>query len=410
MTLHRTTIAALLILAATPTAWADGPQDTVRRIPGPGIKVGPDDRKALEEGLNTLKAAIEALEQRKEPRTKERLPDVQVFYKAVHDALTYEEFFTARDVARGRELLAEGNRRAEQLKDGSADWPTQKGLVVRGYVSKIDGSVQPYGLVIPETYSPSVPTRLDVWFHGRGETLSEVNFLDERRKQPGLFTPANTIVLHPYGRFCNAFKFAGEVDVLEAIESVRRNYRIDDDRISVRGFSMGGAACWQFAVHYADRWFAANPGAGFAETPQFLRIFQNETVQPTWYEKALWHMYDSTDYAANLRQCPTVAYSGELDSQKQAADLMSEALKDQKIDLTPRDRPEDQARLSPRRQTRGRAADGEPGGPRPGASSPARRPDHIHLEVQQDELGHDRRDGRALASGDRHRESSAERK
>ena len=41
-------------------------------------------------------------------------------------------------------------------------------------------------------------------------------------------------------------------------------------RIGVRGFSMGGAACWQFAVHYADRWFAANPGAGFAETRLFL--------------------------------------------------------------------------------------------------------------------------------------------
>src|SRR5206468_2859945 len=105
------------------------------------------------------------------------------------------------------------------------------------------------------------------------------------------------------------------------------------DRISVRGFSMGGAACWQFAVHEADRWFAANPGAGFAETPQFLKVFQDEKVQPTWYERALWHLYDCTDYAANLRQCPTVAYSGELDSQKQAADIMSGAMKARGIDL-----------------------------------------------------------------------------
>ena len=47
---------------------------------------------------------------------------------------------------------------------------------------------------------------------------------------------------------------------------------------SMRGFSMGGAACWQFAVHYPDRWFAAAPGAGFAETPEFLKVFQNEKV------------------------------------------------------------------------------------------------------------------------------------
>ena len=96
----------------------------------------------------------------------------------------------------------------------------------------------------------------------------------------------------------------------KALEAVRQHYRIDDDRTSVRGFSMGGAACWQFAVHYADRWFAANPGAGFAETPRFLNVFQKETLQPTWYEKKLWHLYYATDWAENIFHCPTVAYSG----------------------------------------------------------------------------------------------------
>ena len=60
---------------------------------------------------------------------------------------------------------------------------------------------------------------------------------------------------------------------------------------------MGGAACWQFAVHYPTLWAAAAPGAGFSETPEFLNVFQNEKVQPTWYEKKLWQLYDATDYA-----------------------------------------------------------------------------------------------------------------
>ena len=29
----------------------------------------------------------------------------------------------------------------------------------------------------------------------------------------------------------------------------------------------------------------------------------------------LWHLYDATDYAANLFNCPLVAYSGEIDGQ-----------------------------------------------------------------------------------------------
>src|SRR5262249_9558872 len=40
-----------------------------------------------------------------------------------------------------------------------------------------------------------------------------------------------------------------------------------------------------------------------------------------------WHLYDCTDWAANLFNCPTVAYSGEKDRQKQAADVMATAMK-----------------------------------------------------------------------------------
>ncbi|MHC5537552.1 prolyl oligopeptidase family serine peptidase [Singulisphaera rosea] len=340
---------ALLLGSAYPSK-ADGLDDnkpaSVRRVPALGIAVAPEDRKALESKLADLGDQIRKLDAIRDPNIAALIPDVRIFHKAVHDALTYQEFFKTNEIGKARELLDVGMLRAEQLLAGSAPWASQTGLVVRGYVSRIDGSVQPYGLVIPgpervgerstlesEIHRGEDRYRLDVWFHGRGETLSEVNFLDEHRRQRGLFTPPGTIVLHPYGRYCNAFKFAGEVDVLEAIEAVRWQYRIDDDRISVRGFSMGGAAAWQFAVHYPDRWFAANPGAGFSETPKFLKVFQRESLEPTWYEQTLWKLYDCPEYAANLRLCPTIAYSGERDSQKQAADVMAEALQAEGIDL-----------------------------------------------------------------------------
>jgi hypothetical protein len=320
-------------------ARADGPADNipgaVRRIPKPGITLAPQVRQELETALNDLRRGYERLQALDNPYFRELLPDVVMLHKAVIDALRHQEFFSDQDVERARDLLRLGKGRVTAILYNKADWPRQLGPVVRGYVSRIDGSVQPYGVVVPENYSPigTGKFRLDVWFHGRGETLSEVNFLDQRRKSLGEFAPSDTIVLHPYGRYCNAFKFAGEVDVFEAIEAVRHHYRIDDDRVSVRGFSMGGAACWQFAVHYPGLWFAANPGAGFAETRRFLETFQRETLNPPWYEEKLWHLYDCTDYAANLAQCPTVAYSGELDAQKQAADVMAEALRKEGMDL-----------------------------------------------------------------------------
>ena len=331
--------AMILSLVFASEAFADGPTDNVatkvRRIPKLGIVVKPEVREELEKGLADIKQQYERIGDRGNPYIQDLMADVDICYKAVSDALKYQEFFAEEDIAKAREMLKFGKGRALAVVLKQAAWPSQTGLIVRGYVSKIDGSTQPYGLVIPDNYvhQGSGKFRLDVWFHGRGETLSELNFVDERRKRVGEFAPADTIVLHPYGRYSNAYKFAGEVDVWEAIEAVKRNYRIDPERISVRGFSMGGAACWQFAVHFPDRWFAANPGAGFAETPQFLKVFQHEELKPTLYEQSLWHLYDCTDYALNLAQCPTVAYSGELDSQKQAADIMADALAKEGIDL-----------------------------------------------------------------------------
>jgi pimeloyl-ACP methyl ester carboxylesterase len=333
-----------LLLAASLglSAHADGPSDNqadrVRRIPPPGISVDTADRAELGITLQRLADEIASLRAslEKKPGLRELLPDVQIFQKAVRYALQHDEFFSTNEIPLAKALLNEGLERAQALRDGQAPWNTATGLVVRGYLSKIDGSVQPYGLVIPSSFHPGTTHRfrLDAWFHGRDEKLSELSFLNARQKSAGEFTPPNAFVLHLYGRYCNANKFAGEIDLFEALDDVRQHYPIDNDRLVVRGFSMGGAACWQFATHYAGLWAAAAPGAGFSETADFLKVFQNESVQPASYEQKLWHWYDSTDYAVNLFNCPTVAYSGEIDKQKQAADMMAKALAAEGIELT----------------------------------------------------------------------------
>jgi hypothetical protein len=310
----------------------DNNQDNVRPIPPPGVAVPDADKAELEAGLKALGDEIALLRPKLSPDLR---ADVEIYPKAVRYALQHNEFFNAKEIPVGKNLLKNGLDRAAQLKEGKSPWAHATGLVARGYVSRIDGSVQPYGLVVPASYAPGGDRkfRLDTWFHGRGETLSEVNFIDQRQKSAGEFTPKDTFVLHLYGRYCNANKLAGEIDLFEALENVKRQYPIDDDRIVIRGFSMGGAACWQFAVHYTDRWCAAAPGAGFSETPDFLKVFQNETLKPAPYEQTLWHLYDCTDYAANLFNLPTVAYSGEIDKQKQAADIMAKAMKEEGLDL-----------------------------------------------------------------------------
>jgi hypothetical protein len=331
--------ALLCLVTMSGALLADGPRDNVtsnvRPVPPPGVEIPAADRDALTQGATELKQLIEDAKkaQAKNSQLANLLPDVEIFHKSVDWALRYNYFNKPTETKAAHEQLAEGKKRAAALKAGTTPWTQQKGLVVRAYRSKIDGSVQPYGMVIPESYN-GARTRLDFWIHGRGETLSELSFLDQRMHTQGQITPPNTLVLHLYGRYCCANKLAGEVDLFEALEHAKKYYNIDEDRIVVRGFSMGGAAVWQFATHFAGQWCAATPGAGFAETPEFLGSFQNEDVRNApWWQKKLWRMYNATDYALNLANCPTIAYSGEIDKQKQAADVMEREMKKERLDM-----------------------------------------------------------------------------
>jgi pimeloyl-ACP methyl ester carboxylesterase len=289
--------------------------------------VVPDDIRAeLEQGARDLGIEIAKLKKDFEQDSTKlaEIPSVEIFHKAVDWALRYGEFFEAKqfDIARGQ--LQQGVARAKALRSGAIPWKYATGLVVRGYRSSIDGSVQPYGLVIPADWQAGDKNErpLHLWFHGRGEKLSELAFINDRQSNKGEFTPEGAIVLHLYGRYCNANKFAGEVDAFEAMREVAKNYPIDSQRVVIRGFSMGGASTWHMAMHYPGLWAAAAPGAGFSETQEFFKSFAPDKPALPWWEMVLWRWYDATICARNLAGLPLVAYSGEIDGQKQAADIM----------------------------------------------------------------------------------------
>ena len=301
---------------------AQTPPPPARRLPPAGIAIPAAARAELSSSAAAFRQEIDALAAPPAAAgLTTLLPDVEVFHKAVDWALRYDEFFDPKQIAVARRLLLEGRERAAQLRAGRAPWLEATGLVVRGYRSKLDGSVQPYGLFIPPNLSAG-PSRLMVWLLGRGEKRTELAFIAERQAGPPQLTPASTIVLVPYGRFCNATKFAGEVDVFEAMDAVRARYQIDPLRITVAGFSMGGASTWHLGTHHSGLWCAASPGAGFAEVAVYTKAFAAGRELPTWWEQELWHWYEATSYAGNFFNCPTIAYSGEIDPQKQSADLM----------------------------------------------------------------------------------------
>src|SRR5262245_5836759 len=124
--MKRSVVALVIFLAGSVLCRADGPADNnpekVRRVPALGIEISEADRGEVTKQLDGLKASIDPLMEKSDTRTKELLPDVQIYYRAVHDALTYREFFNEQELKTARQLLEQGLERARQLASGQAPW------------------------------------------------------------------------------------------------------------------------------------------------------------------------------------------------------------------------------------------------------------------------------------------------
>jgi dienelactone hydrolase len=281
------------------------------------------ERTQLQDRLDTLRQAIAGLR----PADPALLADVEIYHKAGAWILRYpEEFYTRAYYGHALAVVDRGLERARQLAQRESPWATAKGRVVRAYRSRVDDSVQPYAVHVPDDYDPARPIRLDVVLHGRGATLNEVSFLTQHEQAKPVPLKPGSIELHVFGRTNNAYRWSGETDVFEALGSVRQRYNIDPDRIVLRGFSMGGAGAWHIGLHHPGHWAAVEAGAGFTETIRYAR----QQDLPPHQLKAL-RIYDAVDYTPNAFNVPIVGYGGEVDAQLRASLNIKERLTEEKM-------------------------------------------------------------------------------
>lgn len=320
----------IFITCVTFGAAADAIPPIRRVLPPEGLEIPADVRTRLETRLAETKKRLEFVKEDPNSDEGSLRVDIEIFTKAVELALAQREFYVENDFSKADWALDEANKRLDSI--GEAPWTKATGLVVRGYRSRIDGSVQPYGLVIPKDHDFHGSCPLYVWLHGRGDKNTDLHFLQERATRAGQITPPNAIVVHPFGRHCVGWKHAGEVDAIDAAFDVVRRYGVSMERMVLIGFSMGGAGAWHIGAHHTNCWLAVAPGAGFAETARYQRLTPDR--YPPWYEQKLWGLYDVPDYVRKLFNTEVIAYSGELDRQIQAAHVMEEAYKAEGRSLT----------------------------------------------------------------------------
>jgi hypothetical protein len=241
------------------------------------------------------------------------LVEAEIFHKAAVWIGRYNEYFAKDAADQTLALLDIGLARASELDGGKSSWTSASGRVIRAYRSRVDGSVQPYIATVPASVLGGKPGRLDVLLHGTNRRMVEVQFLAHTQitnDEPQPVPAPDFLQIEVLGRTNNAYRWAGETDVFEALEAAKRSYPVDETRITLRGFSMGGSGTWHLGLQHPDVWAAIEPGAGFNDTMRYGKM----PNLPAHQLKTL-HIYDSKDYALNLFQLPTAAYTGEVDGQ-----------------------------------------------------------------------------------------------
>ncbi|MCA9181145.1 MAG: hypothetical protein KDA51_06815, partial [Planctomycetales bacterium] len=259
-----------------------------RKVPPLGIDIPPTQWSDWMSQIRSLDKRVEELE-------SAQRPDVEVLLKACRYAIEFRELYKESDFEKVDRLLALAADRIAAVKNPSAGDPTDESSIkknetqsdggasgqireltskshakknsagverqVRGFRSRVDDSVQPLGLVLPDGWQQvTQPMPLYVWLHGRGDKETDLHFICQRLDSVGPIQPPGAIVLHPFGRQCIGYKSAGETDVMEAIDFVCENYSVDRRRIVLMGFSMGGAGAWHLGAHYGERFVAGSPG------------------------------------------------------------------------------------------------------------------------------------------------------
>ncbi|MEZ6062606.1 MAG: prolyl oligopeptidase family serine peptidase [Planctomycetaceae bacterium] len=285
-------------------------------------------RESLQTQLAELQESVEILSAKPElqnPDGSALVADVAVFATAVERMLRHDEFPKDNYAEQAASAISTGRQRAAELDAGKPSWALKPGTTIRGYVSSIDGTVQPYALTLPSGVDPASANRwpLHVRLHGRADDMNEVNFI---ARNEGQAPPEGQswIQLDVFGRGNNAYRWAGETDVFEAMADVQRRFRIDPDRITLHGFSMGGAGAWHLGLHFPDRWSSVGPGAGFVD---FYKYQKQTELLPEWQHATL-GIYDAIDYALNAFDVPVCTYGGEDDAQLVASTSTVDAAKE----------------------------------------------------------------------------------
>lgn len=190
---------------------------------------------------------------------------------ALYDRADRGEINPARYNFRGE--FAAANALLEALEAGRDPFAAKHGDLRKAYRSAVDNTLQPYRLLIPESYSGARPAPLVVALHGMG---GDENSMFDSYNNGQLKREAERVglvVVCPKGRdTASMYRGSAEQDVMDVLAEVRRDYKIDPNRIYLMGHSMGGYGTWSVAMAHPDVFAALGPISGGGDPAGMVKI------------------------------------------------------------------------------------------------------------------------------------------
>jgi hypothetical protein len=277
----------------------------------PAIELSAADRTELEAGLQKLRTAIDATDMDEYGGD----PDVEILYKTVLWALRDREFFEPSQIALAKDLVQQAVARAENLMRNQWPWTSQTGVVIRGFRSEVDRSVQPYVVVVPAGFKPKDGAKkwpMQMWVHDLRDAPTELAFIQHCLRLGTKDLPPDTIVCHCFARGLATGRLAADRDWWQLYMDVEHDYSVDSQKCGLRGFGTGGMVCLQLAVHYPNAWaaIALAPPPVISGSP--LASASKKKNAP-WWEEGLRPWSDPSFQLENLHGVKIVTYSGEND-------------------------------------------------------------------------------------------------
>jgi len=175
------------------------------------------------------------------------------------------------------------------------------------YWSRLDDSLQPFRVAIPEEYDGETALPVIAFLHGQ----DMFNTLQcEVRSLPGF------IVVGPQGRGGMDYMFVGEADVLRVIDETATLLNVDTGSVFLAGNSMGGTGAWHLATRFPDRFAGIAPMCGNTDIRVWSELWDTPTPKTSPQAAVRDFLRDDTSavtYAENLFGVPVIAIHGEHD-------------------------------------------------------------------------------------------------